>query len=478
MNKLDFIKHAFRGGGVVGAAVVIQFIVGFGVQVTLTRMLEPEVFGQIAFAAAVGMLLNSLTDAAGDKYVIQSSENSRNKLDSVFTLELILALFFVVLVFIIAPFAMAAIDKPDSTLLVQVLAFAYFYNPLVRPRCIFEKDLNFLRAKLPIVVSQVVCGVITIFLAWSGFGIWSLVFWRLSVLFCEVLILWAIAMYRPKLAWNTELVRGGLNFGWPLMCAGFLGFFAQNISYLFIGALDNSDELSGYYWLAFQFSVYFLKVREIIYSVLFPIFSRIESSGSKAELFERITKAVSGLFILPVLVAVYFAHELILTIFGEKWEPSVIPFQIIFLTTLIRAINSNVGYFLQSQGITNAALTAVSVNLIFLLPSGFILSQKYGINGMAYAVLMCDCIAAYVVYERFIRPLTNYGFWHFFSRPLLVSSGAYLSALLVQYFDLGFIYKLSIFIMILVFAYFLILKSPCRDVLQGFKMVRANRSSA
>ena len=158
MDVREFINHSLRGGGIVALSVVFQFAVGFIVQAALARELDPSLFGQIAFAAAIGMSLNSFTNSNGDRYVIQHKGNPQKILDNVFTLELVLASCFLLLMLFVAPMIMTACGKGESALYAQVLAFAYFYNPLIRPRCLFERDLAFFRARFPLIGAQILGG--------------------------------------------------------------------------------------------------------------------------------------------------------------------------------------------------------------------------------------------------------------------------------------------------------------------------------
>ena len=475
MSTQKFVKHSIRGGSIVGISVALQFIIALVVQVILTRQLEPSLFGQVAFASAVGMFLNSFTNTAGDMFVIQSKDNPEEKLNNIFTLELVLASFFFIFVFVFSPFVMNLFDKSDSIILVQILAFSYFYNPMSRPRCIFERDLAFFRAKVPLICSQILCAIITVALAYAGFGIWSLIFWRLGVLTFEVLILWLIASYLPKFAWNPEVIKSVFKFGWPLMIAGFLAFFVQNISYVIIGSLEDADTQSGYFWLALQFSFYFLKVREIIYSVLFPVFSQVMESESKARIFEKVTKAVTGVFLVPTLVVVFFGYELITLVFSEKWGLSVFPFQVIFIAMLIRGVNSNVAFYLHSEGKLKVSLAGVILRLSFFLPIGYFLAQKYGINGLSVAILIVDFIVAYFVYEFFIKPLTGKGFIYFFFVPALLSGVTFFLMLIALENDLSSISRICIFILILITTYFLALREPLKDISRGMEVFRKTR---
>lgn len=473
MDKQDFLKVSAKGGGIVASAVLARFVIGFATQVVLARILEPDVFGSLVFAATVAMFFNALTNLHGDKYVIHQKDCPQRAVNVAFTLELIVASFFLLFVFVFTPLIMRLMGKGDLTIYVQFMAIAFLYNPFCRPRCLLERNLSFFRAKFPFIVSQFVAAILAITLAWRGYGIWSLLWWRLSILIGEVLILWTIAPHRPRLAWDPNLAKDLLRFSWPLVGSAFLAFFYYNVDYFIVGQyLEDGKTQLGYYWLGFQAGTYFLMSRQVLYEVLFPVFSRLEDEAFKARAFQRFTHAVGAFFLVPTLIAVFFGKDLVLLVYGSKWAPAVFPFQIIFITVLMRAMCSNMGYYLYSRGQTRPELEAALIFSLLLPPLAYYATIHYGINGTAVAVLLVQVVVVVYSFERFIRPLIGKGVLHFFLWPWVLSGLALAMMYYSQILGLSLAPRFGIFAVLIVMAYFLVLQSVQRDVRLGMKAVR------
>ena len=473
MNKKEFVKISTRGGAIVATAIMIQYIVSFATQAALARMLDPKHFGQLAFASMVAMFFNSFTNIHGDKFVVREKKDTHKNLNNCFTLELILSLIFVVFVFLFAPIMMKLLNKENLTVFVQVLAFSYFYNPMIRPRCLLERNLSFFHSKFPFIMSQVMAALIALTMAYFGMGIWSLLGWRLSMLTGEVAIHWFIASYRPKLEWDKEIIKKIAQFGWPLLGSTILVFFYYNIDYYIVGqTLEDGETQLGYYWLAFQMGMYFLKTREILYTVLFPVFSRMEDETSKNHIFQKLTHVVGGVFLIPSMVAIFFGRDIILLVFGSKWEPSIIPFQIIFITVLTRAIHANAGYFLYSYGITRADLDVSIIYSVLLVPLAYFMTQSYGINGTASAVLIVNCITVSYAFTRYIKPRVGVGVLHFFLRPWLIAALTFVLMYLISIYESGIFIRLMVFALLLVAAYFLVLKQFLTDLKKAWAIFK------
>lgn len=473
MDSRSFLKVSARGGGIVAISVLARYAIGFVAQVAFARYLEPEVFGAIAFASIVAMFFNSLTSLHGDKFAILEKDSPELAVNVSFTMELIASTLFFALVLGFAPILMQHLGKGELTLYVQILACSFFYNPLCRPRCLLERDLSFFRSRLPFFVSHAAAALVSVGLAYLGFGIWSLLIWRLSILFGEVAILWYMAAQWPRFAWNLVVARKLMTFSWPLVGSSFLVFFYYNVDYFIVGQfLPNGQEQLGYYWLGFQAGSYILTARQVLTDVLFPVFSRLEDDAFKARAFERFTHAVAGLILVPTLIAVCFGRELVVFIYSSKWEPAVFPFQVIFITVLMRAISANIGYYLWSRGETGPQFTMAIIFSILLPPAAYYGTVNYGINGTSIAVMLVQLISVIHAFEWYIRPLTRTGFHEYFLWPLSISWVALAVTCLGHELSWPIQYRIGCFAILVAAAYFLVVRGVVCDILAATAMMR------
>lgn len=473
MNTREFLRTSTKGGAVISIAIVVRVVVGFVTQITLARLLAPEMFGKIAFATTVAMSLNAFTNLRADAYIIHQKDSPERVIDVTFTLELLSSIFFGLLVIMMAPYVMSALGKSELTIYVQVLALAFFYNPFSRIRSLLERDLLFSRSTFPSIIAQMIGSISSIALAFFGYGIWSILWWRLSVMFGEVAILWTTAHYRPRLKWDIGIAKRFLRFSWPLVGSGLLVFFSYNIDYFIVGQfLEDGDTQLGFYWLGFQAATYLLMARAVLYGVLFPLFSRIESDEYKKQVYMKFSRAVAGIFIIITTVALLFGRDIILAIYGPKWFPAVFPFQIIFIVIMMRAINSNNGYYLNSSGETMPELKSALIMTILLIPAAYFGTILFGINGTAVAVLCVQVVVNIVIYEQYIKPKTGNGVLHFFAWPWFISGLALTLALLSDYYELAFIVKLVWFFILLLIIYYSIIRSVLQDIKVALRILK------
>lgn len=387
IEKDRILSKSIRGGIVVLGFVAAQYSVGFIIQIILARILDPKHFGTLAFSMMVAMFFQRLCNTHGDKYIIKEKNNIHTKLDTVFTLEILVTLFFIGIVLILAPIIMNILGKPEQTLYVQVLTVSFLYLPLSKPICILEKNLSFFNARYPKIISQIIGGAAGITMATMGFGVWSLITWKISTFLIENLIIWCTIQYRPKFRIDYALMKEIIQYSWPLMASGILVYFYWHIDYYYVGHILGEKQL-GYYWLAFQVSHYFLSIKASIISVVFPAFSKLKNPNDIKSGFEILTKMTMYIYMLPTIVVLVLGEDLITLLFGTKWTPATTAFQIFMFLTMLRAVTSFWDPVFLLFGKTKVLLKLTIINSFVIGILGYIFTKSHGIVGMSCTVLL------------------------------------------------------------------------------------------
>lgn len=446
----DLKKSAIKGGAVVGAATCIQFALAFATQVSLARILEPALFGEFAFTMMLVMFCYNAINTHSDKFIIQKQIETSSEINSLITFEFILSIIVCGVLALFSSQILQIVERQESSDTAIALLALIPILVLARTKCLHDKNLDFIKARAPGLIAQVVAGISGIVAAIGGLGIWSLVIWRLSESLVEAILLNPFNRVKVKHL-SFPIVRSLIRFSYPLTLSSFLVFLYYNMDRFIIDLVtENPNTQLGYYFLASQLANYFLKTRQILVSVLFPVFSKESSSKKKNEAFTAITKFMGFVMIIPACISYFWAEGILLLVFGEKWIPAAIPLQVMFSIVALRGINANATYLLHSAGITKADLVAASLFCLILAPTGYYFTLKWGITGMALAILATNIVTNYVTFSCFIKPIVRKGFFTFFLRPTMICAIVYTISHAVAHQNLGI--KLIAFILALILA--------------------------
>ncbi|WP_299282561.1 lipopolysaccharide biosynthesis protein [uncultured Porphyromonas sp.] len=321
--------------------------------------LSPREFGIIGMLQIFISLAYTTVIAGFGQALIQTKDLKRADINTVFTTNLLLAVIVYAILYIAAPAIAVFYGEPIlkdvlRALGLQLIICSFFivqYNIALR-----ESQLR--RLCLITLISSTLGYTVGVILAKSGAGVWSLVVATLALYLFQTIGLWSTTKAYPALGINKASFKKLVPY------SGFI-YLATIIDQAYIHGLSMilgkrfSATTLGYYTQANKLQmVPSQAIQEVGYQVLFPDFSRYQSSPDILK--ERYRKNLRLLTILSVLgfsILFLTAEPLVLLLFTDKWLPSVPMLRILtpvglFLvlsfipTLLIRSVGKAKSYFI------------------------------------------------------------------------------------------------------------------------------------
>ena len=127
----------------------------------------------------------------------------------------------------------------------------------------------------------------------------------------------------------------------------------------------------------------------IVGRVMFPVYATIQHDrpAFRAAFLSNVRRV--ALVSLPVGVGILLAADpIVVGIFGERWEPAVVPLQILAVFGVIRAFTGTATPVLQAAGKPQLVLVLGVWHLAVLCAGLFSLTPGFGLNGAATAVTL------------------------------------------------------------------------------------------
>ena len=228
----------------------VQFIIG----IILARLLAPAEYGLIAMAGVFIYVSYVFVDSGFSTALIQKKECSSRDLSTVFLMNLFVSLVAWAGFFLLAPMIASFYGEPQLVGIIRVLSLIIvLYALSLVQNAIIRRDVNFkLQTRIEL-VAQLLSGAIAIYLAWSGYGVWSLV-WKtlLNQVFINIQ-LWIGRKWKPSFRFSKESFKELFAFSSKLLASGLLDRIYQQLHRLVVGKFFPSEEL-GYYTRAEQFN--------------------------------------------------------------------------------------------------------------------------------------------------------------------------------------------------------------------------------
>jgi len=371
----------------------IQFIVG----IILARMLTPREFGLIGMITIFIAVSESFINSGFSSALIRKKECTQADYSTVFFYNLTAgAIFFTVLLFS-APAISGFFKEPELKPIIQVLgAVLIIDSATIIQRTILTKQINFKLQTRISVIAALGSGVMAIGMAYSGFGVWSLVAQRLCKQAINSFLLWLWNKWKPIAVFSRQSFRELFGFGSKLLASGLIDTIYRNVYYLIIGKFFSAKEL-GYYTRADQFNALpSQSLTGVIGRVSYPILSSIQDDANRLKAsYQQLIR--STMFItLPFMVGMAaVAEPMVVGLIGEKWKPAVIYLQMLCFTGMLyplHALNLNM---LQVKGRSDLFLRLEVIKKILAVPV-IVIGIFWGIRVMIAGMMLNSVIALYI----------------------------------------------------------------------------------
>ena len=193
-----------------------------------------------------GITLVFIKSGLGSAY-IQKKDADETDASTIFYFNIFVSLLFYLLFWFSAPYISNFYDDSRLTDLIRVSSSIIIINSFgLMQNTKLVKNVDFKKKSLIQIVSILISGIGGISLAYSGFGVWSLVFQKIAQAGVFVIGLWLFYSWRPKLIFNFDALKSMFSYGSWILLVGILREIFNNIYILVIGKFYPMADLGFY----------------------------------------------------------------------------------------------------------------------------------------------------------------------------------------------------------------------------------------
>lgn len=408
----ESLKHKTFMGTV--WSVVERFSVqgiGFIVMIIMARVLTPADYGLVGELTIFIAVSQSLVDSGFSQALIRKQDRTEVDNSTVFYFNIGVGISLYLLMFFCAPLIARFYNQPILVPLTRLLSLNILINSLVVvQRAQFTIRIDFRTQAKASLTASIVSGCVGITMVYTGHGVWSIVWYQLSNLITNVVMLWILSKWRPQRGYSWKSFRELFGFGSKLALSGIINTIYNNIYLIVIGKVFKASDL-GYYTRAHQFADFpSSNVSGIIQRVTFPVLCTIQNDEQRLRNVYRNFLRLAGFVVFPLMVGLAaLAHPLINTVLTPKWAFAATLLQVICLSMMwypIHSINLNL---LQVKGRSDLFLKLEIIKKIVGITI-MCISVPFGIIAMCWGALASSLIAL-VINTHYTGKLIDVGFF-------------------------------------------------------------------
>lgn len=377
---------------------IFRYFLTFFVSIILARILSPSDYGLIGIVGVFMAFSRVFIDGGFSDALIRKIDCTTDDYSSVFIFNLALAMFFYSLLFFAAPSISTFFDQEQLTALVRVAGLGLIIGATASVHSvILKKTINFKLLAIIGFLATIVSGIVSVTMAFNGYGVWSLVWSGLLQSAFSAILLWFKNKSSIKFSFKIKILKEHFNFGSKIMMGSFIHAVYNNMYYVLIGKIYNPS-LLGYYTRADNFQKLFSdNIDIIVRQVTYPVLSQLQDNEAKLketyQVLIRFTAFATFILLMGLFVV---AKPFTVTLIGVKWLPSVPLLQLLCFVGLLApliSINTNI---LNVKGRSDLSLKMVIFKIVLAIPA-LISGYYYGIFIMIIGALFAMVIMYLIV---------------------------------------------------------------------------------
>lgn len=416
-ERLD--SRIMRGSAWVAVSYGGRNLVTLLTTLALVRLLDPKAFGLVALAWTVLIVTDQIQNAGAAAALVYRREDVRRSAASALAFVTVSGVVLCAVALAVAPYLADAFSAPELTDVLRVMAFMLIAKSLATvPFAILERNIDFRsRAKCELSGAAVQAGV-SIGLAATGFGVWSLVIGQLAGIWVQTALSWVVVPWRPDIRQaNLGVIRDLLRYGRYVSATNVVNLANNTADNVVVGRLLGTATL-GVYAVAFRLADFpNTVIAHIVGRVMFPVYALLQAERARFRRAYIQNLQRIAVLALPVSVTLLVVAEPIVNgLLGQKWEAAVTPLRILAVYGLVKSFTAPAGEVFKGAGRPELGLAVGALQIAVLIPALIWLVRSHGIAGAAVAMLIAIVVsgaARFVLAQRLLQAT-----WGEFGRAL------------------------------------------------------------
>lgn len=351
----------------------------FVLSIVIARILLPSDYGLIAMMSIFIGLSQNLVDSGFVDALVQKRNRTEVDYNTTFFFNIGLGIIIYLILFFVAPMIAAFYKEPQLVELVRVFGILPFVTSLglvLRAKMLISSEFKVLA--ITGLLSVVVSGALGVWMAYRGYGVWSLVAQTLLNHLCNSLFMWLYLRWIPRLEISFSSFKSLWTFGSKILATAMIHTLYINMYALLIGKRYSATE-TGLFNRSQTLAMFpALNITTILLKVFYPMECKIQDDNEALRRTFLISIRLACFVIFPLMLGLAsLAKPFILVLLGNQWIDAVPLLRILSVAYMwngLMLLNNSIIYV---KGRTDYTLKAEIIKktlgvimLLLLLPFG------------------------------------------------------------------------------------------------------------
>lgn len=371
---------------------IISKLINPVTQLILAHLLAPEVFGVVALVNIVVSFADMFSDAGFQKYLIQheydSKEEIRHSANVAFWTNMTISLLLWLLIAVMRnPIAETLGDISIAIALVVACASLPLTALISVQTAMYQRDFDFKVLFYSRVFSSAAVMIVSVTLAFFGFGYWSIIIGTIASNLVLAIWLTVCSVWRPEFSFDFDELKRMFSFSaWTLLEA-FSIWVTNWIGAFILGSMMNTYYLGLYNTSVSLVTSFLAIVANAVNPVIFASLSRLQMDRNRFDKTFYLMQKCLGFFIVPMAVFLFIFREAIIGLYlGDAWLEAADFFGLYSLASaLVVVFGHTASDAFRALGRPRLSLLTQIGFLLFIVPS-LIIGSMQGFDVLTWIV--------------------------------------------------------------------------------------------
>ena len=365
-----------------GTTQVLNLVFG----IVLARKLSESDYGIVALITIFTALAGCLQSAGFSQALANLKPPTFRDYNAVCWFNILVGFSMYALLFLFAPLLASFFELP---ILTDVSRLAFLAIPLsalgIVPNAKLWIELRNRELAIAAIVSLLLSGATGMWLAFHGYGYWSLVWQQIVFIGASTLIKYYFTRWIPRLPVDFEPIRRMFGFSSKLLLTNILTVISQQVQTFIFGKMLPINTVGQFSqankWNTMGHSF----ISNTMAQVAQPVLTNADNEEGRQERVFRKMLRFTSLVCFPLMFGLALvAHEFIIVTIGEKWEPCVILLQILCIGGAFVPLQTLYQNLIISRGRSDSYLRLVALQIVLQIVLTLSLAS-WGITAMVAA---------------------------------------------------------------------------------------------
>ena len=397
MNESNLTKKTITGMIWKFAERIGAQLVTAVVSIILARILMPEDYGIISLITIFITICDVFISNGFGNALIQKVNADEVDFSSVFYASLAISILLYFVLFFSAPYIANFYENDTIKIILRVmglrLPIAAVYSV---QQAYVARNMQFKKFFIATLVGTLVSSGVGIGMAYGGFGVWALVGQNMTNVFVNMIVLFIVVRWTPKLVFSFKKIKGLLSYGWKLLVSGLLDTGYDQVRGLIIGKMYTTSDLAFYDQGQKYPSIIANNLNSSMNSVLLSAMSKRQDDKEKVKQATRKSIKLSAYLLIPCMVGLAcVAEQFVHVILTDKWLAAVPYIQIMCAVYALYPIQTANLTAIQAMGRSDLFLILEIIKKVVGI-AALVASMWFGVLWIALTMLITTIFSSFV----------------------------------------------------------------------------------